>query len=198
MFIPYCTFQVERVISNFYYRRAGWNIVERKLAFPDEPLPDPAFLRKDFETCVLEGNPECTYLENGMDTIWETGDHRRQMMQFCGQQSWCGKFNNRDVMEAAKANVADHYAVVGVLEMWDETLEVLEHKLPFFFKGAREMYSRKVKEVRRMAQNFHKGFVSNEIKEIVRRNFSREMEFYDFCKSRLQTQLKEIRTNLIE
>ena len=47
--------QVERVISNFYYRRAGWNIVERKLAFPDEPLPDPAFLRRDFETCVLEG-----------------------------------------------------------------------------------------------------------------------------------------------
>ena len=61
-----------------------------------------------------------------------------------------------------------------------------------------EDYNRKIKEVRRMAQNFHKGFVSNEIKEIVRRNFSREMEFYDFCKSRLQTQLKEIRTNLIE
>ena len=52
---PFCNLQVERVISNFYYRRAGWNIVERKLAFPDEPLPDPAFLRRDFETCVLEG-----------------------------------------------------------------------------------------------------------------------------------------------
>ena len=28
--------------------------MERKLAFPDEPLPDPAFLRRDFETCVRE------------------------------------------------------------------------------------------------------------------------------------------------
>ena len=46
---------VERVISNFYYRRAGWNIVERAKAFPNEPLPDPAFLRRDFESCVLEG-----------------------------------------------------------------------------------------------------------------------------------------------
>jgi len=116
-------------------------------------------------------------------------------MQFCGQQSWCGKFNNRDVMEAAKLNVENHYAVVGVLEMWDETLEVLEHKLPFFFKGARNMYNIKSQEVRRMAQNFHKGFVSNEIKEIVRRNFSREMEFYDFCKNRLQIQVKEIQAN---
>ena len=44
-----------------------------------------------------------------------------------------------------------------------------------------------------MSQNFHKGFVSDEIKEIVRRNFSREMEFYDFCKMRLQVQLDQIR-----
>ena len=46
--------QVERVISFFYYRRAGWYIVDRHLEFPDQPLPDPAFLRRDFETCVLQ------------------------------------------------------------------------------------------------------------------------------------------------
>ena len=172
--------------------------MERKLAFPNEPLPDPAFLRRDFETCVLEGDPECTYLENSLNTAQETGDHRRQMMQFCGQQAWCAKFNNKEAMEAAMINVDKHFVVVGILEMWDETLEVLEHKLPFFFKGARDVYNKKIKEVRRMAQNFHKGFVSNEIKEIVRRNFTREMEFYDFCKKRLQLQLKEINSNLIE
>ena len=72
---------VERVISNFYYRRAGWNIVEKKLAFPDEPLPDPEFLRRDFESCVLEGDPERTYIEDNTETEKETGDHRRQMIQ---------------------------------------------------------------------------------------------------------------------
>ena len=44
-------------------------------------------------------------------------------------------------------NVANHYAVVGVLEMWDETLEVLEDTLPFFFKGAKEMYLKKYNQV---------------------------------------------------
>ena len=44
-------------------------------------------------------------------------------------------------------NVDKHYTVVGVLEMWDETLEVLEDKLPFFFKGAREMYKKKENQV---------------------------------------------------
>ena len=38
-------------------------------------------------------------------------------------------------LETAKANVVQHYAVVGVLEMWDETLEVMENTLPFFFSG---------------------------------------------------------------
>ena len=188
---------VERVISNFYYRRAGWNIVERKLAFPDEPLPDPAFLRRDFETCVLEGDPECSYLENSIDTAWETGDHRRQMMLFCGQREVCARFNNQEALEMAKRNVAQHYTVVGVLEMWEDTLEVLEHQLPFFFTGAREVYKNKFKQVRKMSQNFHKGFVSEEIKEIVRRNFSREMEFYEFVKDRLQVQLDQIRERRI-
>lgn len=44
-------------------------------------------------------------------------------------------------------NVAKHFAVVGVLEMWDETLEVLEDTLPFFFKGAKEMYAKKYNQV---------------------------------------------------
>ena len=34
-------------------------------------------------------------------------------------------------------NVERHYAVVGVLEMWDSTLELLEHKLPYFFEGGK-------------------------------------------------------------
>ena len=45
------------------------------------------------------------------------------------------RFNSQEALEAAKANVEKHYAVVGVMEMWDETLEVLENTLPFFFSG---------------------------------------------------------------
>ena len=39
-----------------------------------------------------------------------------------------------------------------------------------------------------MAQNFHKGFVSEEVKDI---------EFYDFCKKRLLVQAKRGRKNKI-
>ena len=106
------------------------------------------------------------------------------------------------------------------MEMWDETLEVLENTLPFFFSGTvhsevtarprylerclmipvsyrtfagvRELYENSKKEVKKMGQNFHKGFVSEEIKNLVRQNFSREIEFYEFCKERLKLQLENI------
>ena len=71
---------VERVISWYYYVRlplhcgaqrdhhcvsvrAPWYFVERKRAFPDLPLPNPNWLRKDFDTCVRRGDKECQYLE---------------------------------------------------------------------------------------------------------------------------------------
>ena len=86
-------------------------------------------------------------------------------MQYCCQHPVCAQFNNKEAKELAKAtqipvdlersfkalfqvNVAKHYAVVGVLEMWDETLEVLEDTLPFFFKGAKEMYQKKHNQVK--------------------------------------------------
>ena len=69
------------------------------------------------------------------------------MMQFCGQMPFCTAFNSRRAMEEAKKNVELGFPVVGVVELWEETLEVLEHTLPFFFKGATEMYAKKKKEV---------------------------------------------------
>ena len=37
---------VERIISWYYYVRAPWYFVERKRAFPELELPDPAWLKK--------------------------------------------------------------------------------------------------------------------------------------------------------
>lgn len=78
---------IERVISWYYYVRAPWYYVERKQAFPDLPLPDPRWLRKDFETCVLRGDRECTYNEG--ETHEGIGDHRRQSLFFCGHSHAC-------------------------------------------------------------------------------------------------------------
>ncbi|VVD03195.1 unnamed protein product [Leptidea sinapis] len=102
---------VERVISWYYYVRAPWYYVERKRAFPDLPLPDPAWLKKDFETCVLSGDRECRYQEG--ETHEGIGDHRRQTLFFCGHEPQCTPFNSNEALQRAKRVVEQQYAVVG-------------------------------------------------------------------------------------
>jgi len=177
---------VERVISWYYYVRAPWYFVERKRAFPDLPLPNPNWLRKDFETCVGTNDPECRYIPGQRRDGF--GDHRRQTMFFCGHADDCTGFNTEIAMRKAKENVEKHYAVVGVLEELNKTLTVLEHYVPRFFKGAKDVYWNEIQIFSRINRNIYKPPVAEETKDIVRKNFTRELEFFDFCKQRLHKQ----------
>lgn len=173
---------VERAISWYYYVRAPWYFVERKQAFPELPLPSSQWLRKDYETCVSNGDKECQYVE---------GDERPDFAQltefFCGQDRKCTGFNTDYAMQKAKENVERHYAVVGILEEINMTLTVLEHYVPRFFKGAKKLYWDEVK-YSKVNKNIYKPKVQQRVKEIVRQNFTREMEFYNFCRQRLHKQ----------
>ncbi|XP_061498527.1 heparan sulfate 2-O-sulfotransferase pipe [Anopheles gambiae] len=177
---------VERIISWYYYVRAPWYYVERKQAFPDLPLPDPRWLKKDFETCVLQGDPECTYSQNAVHE--GIGDHRRQTLFFCGHGEECLPFNSAGALERAKYAVESQYAVVGVLEDLNTTLTVLEKYVPRFFSGASSVYFNEVNVLQKINKNNFKPPVSEEIKNLVRRNFTKEIEFYQFCKQRLYKQ----------
>lgn len=71
---------VERVISWFYYIRAPWYLVGQR------KNKDTKWLYKDFETCVLSGDPECRYVE-GEDYV-EMG--KSQILFLCGHDERCG------------------------------------------------------------------------------------------------------------
>ncbi|KAF7995439.1 hypothetical protein HCN44_006546 [Aphidius gifuensis] len=187
---------VERVISWYYYVRAPWYYVERKQIFPDLPLPDPEWLKKDFESCVLNGDRECRYIEGEYHE--GIGDHRRQTLFFCGHSEKCTPFNTVGALERAKLSVEKHYAVVGVLEDVNATLTVLENYIPQFFEGAKELYWDEMDAFKRINKNAFKPPVSEAIKEMVRKNFTREIEFYQFCRQRLHRQYRALKlpTNL--
>jgi len=174
---------IERVISWYYYVRAPWYFVERKRAFPDLPLPNPNWLRKDYELCVKRGDNECRYLEGG-----ERDDFGQLTEFFCGQEDDCTGFNTEIAMRRAMHNVEQHYAVVGVLEDLNKTLTVLEHYVPRFFKGALNTYWNEVHMFSKINRNIYKPPVSEATKDMVRRNFTHEIEFFEFCKQRLHKQ----------
>ena len=149
------------------------------------PLPDPQWLRKDFETCVRQGDPECTFREG--DEKEGIGDHRRQTLFFCGHDTVCMPFNSVGALEQAKYAVEKQYAVVGVLEDLNVTLSVLEKYIPKYFDGATDIYWKNIHN-HIINKNSFKPPVSEEVKDLVRKNFTREIEFYQFCRQRLHKQ----------
>ena len=56
-------------------------------------------------------------------------------MYFCGQNPECVKFNSPWALAKAKQNVEQLYPVVGVLEMLEDSIRLLEEKVPFVVKG---------------------------------------------------------------
>jgi len=184
---------VERVISWYYYVRAPWYFVERKRAFPDLPLPNPNWLRKDYETCVKRGDKECTYVDGD-----ERDDFGQQTEFFCGQEDDCTGFNTEIAMKRAMKHVEENYAVVGILEEMNKTLTVLEHYVPRFFKGALNTYWEEIHMYSKINRNIYKPPVSEATKEIVRKNFTREIEFFEFCKQRLHKQYMALNLNGLE
>ena len=65
----------------------------------------------------------------------------------CGQESFCREVGSRQALARAKTNVEQAYPVVGVIELLDDTLAVLEARLPDFFHGARNLYYGKLKGI---------------------------------------------------
>ena len=88
----------------------------------------------------------------------------------------------------AVANVDQYYSVVGILELLPESMKVLESFVPSYFHGISEVYNDQFKK-KRTNQNLSKPRVREDIKEMVVKNMSLEIRFYEFCKQRLYKQL---------
>ena len=115
-----------------------------------------------------------------------------QISFFCGMSPDCDIFGSVKALEIAKKNVDQYFAVVGVLEQMQESLQVLENYVPAFFKDARKVYKTMMKE-RHVNENKFKPHVSPEVKNYIKSNFTTEIEFYNFCRQRLYKQYLTIK-----
>ncbi len=85
-------------------------------------------------------------------------------------------------------NVESSFAVVGVLEEMEKSLAVLEHYLPRFFNGVTEVYANRDEWGQNVNKNIYQPKVQEYVKQLVRTNITREVEFYQYCKQRLHRQ----------
>ena len=99
-------------------------------------------------------------------------------------------------MQIAKKNVVKNFSVVGVLEMYNVTLKVLESKLPQYFKGAslvsNESFHNAYKEEKVTNKGDVKRKVSKHVREIIEKKLHNEIEFYKFCVQILKRQFSQL------
>ncbi|EDW35293.1 GL20906 [Drosophila persimilis] len=183
---------VDRVVSWYYYIRAPWIFVPGRRRSNRE-MPNPKWVNTEYDQCVLSGEKVCTYIEGSL--LEHVGDHRRQILFFCGHDEFkCTPFNSRLALQIAKLNVEREYAVVGTWEHTNETLAVLEAYVPRYFADASKMYYSGL-HAEKQNDNPMKPHISQEILDMVRRNFTREIEFYQFCRQRLHKQYLALKLN---
>ncbi|KRK02395.1 uncharacterized protein Dyak_GE27602 [Drosophila yakuba] len=198
---------VERVISWFFYARSSYkNAIEYRKR-PNQKIKPESWYKKNFNECVRSGDPECQYVPHTVkDTI---ANFKRQSLFYCGHHDDCLPFNSPTAVQMAKEHVERDYAVVGSWEDTNITLTVLENYIPRFFRGAKLMYeSRSLiqfpslriyivfsipktvhnNKITNRNKNKRKPFIEPEVKEMIRKNFTSEYEFYYFCKQRLYKQ----------
>ena len=104
----------------------------------------------------------------------------------------CNVFESEKAFQRAKENVEKHYAVVAVLEEMKKSLFVLEKFIPRFFRNTSAVYDQLMKEktsgINRVNKNIYKPKTPKELRKRLMANFTMEIEFYEFCKSRLHKQ----------
>ncbi|XP_011183213.1 heparan sulfate 2-O-sulfotransferase pipe isoform X1 [Zeugodacus cucurbitae] len=184
---------IERIISWHYYVRAEWYYKDMKAKLGDKapPRPSDEFMNMDLDTCVKTKDKYCQFNQDEITN--QSGDHRRQTLFFCGQnRKLCMPFNSAAAMQKAKRTVEQDYAVVGTWEDTNITLSVLEHYIPKFFKHAKVVYYMGKEQLSVVNRNPVKRPVSQETRDILSKNFTNEIEFYEFCKQRLYLQYSAI------
>ncbi|XP_036336969.1 heparan sulfate 2-O-sulfotransferase pipe-like [Rhagoletis pomonella] len=186
---------VERVISWYYYARSAYKNAIEYDKFPDKPIRPAEWYKKDFNHCVRSGDPECQYVPYTVNDF--AGDFRRQSLFFCGHSDDCLPFNSPAAIQLAKENVERDYAVVGSWEDTNVTLTVFESYIPRFFNGAKLLFDIHTDKITNRNKNRRKPKIDPDVKEMMRRNFTNEYDFYNFCKQRLYKQYLALNLNKV-
>ena len=102
---------IDRVVSSYLY----YHFSSRKHI---QYILKPEHRNESLSTCLLHQHEGCT--------------HNLVTKYFCGHAAWC-KLGDKRALNTAKSNLRNHFAVVGVMEDMQLSVEVMRRILPQFF-----------------------------------------------------------------
>lgn len=185
---------VTRFSSWYYFERFGW---DRMAGARDrfgknhggEVEKDQSDLDRTLDECVLDQHEEC--LEPVQVLV----------KYFCGTVKTCSMMgavaNKHDwrqvaiATERAKNIIARHFHVVGVLENFEQTLDLFEKMLPGYFAGAKDVYNTPAMQKQRNSSKSHHQKASNETRLALEQGVLRyEVDIYNLIKTLFNEKLQ--------
>ncbi|KAH8373529.1 hypothetical protein KR009_012428 [Drosophila setifemur] len=177
---------IDRMVADYYKRRSWVKRAIFRRMYPGRREKPEEWYQQSFSECVRSGDEECRFVPYSVkDNIQ---DFKRQSLYFCGNSPDCLPFNSPHAIQVAKLRVETEYSVVGTWEERNITLTVLEKYVPRFFNHARFLHKLNSHSIRNRNRNHRKPHIDPDVREMVKRNFTNEYEFYHFCKQRLYKQ----------
>jgi len=150
------------------------------------------------EQCLANNHLECQYegvtnvkQYKNVDILMQWSPRRVEwaLPQFC-DQSKCASLGVKADLDYVRQVISSEYAVVGTMENLEETLDVLEAKVPQFFKGIKEIY--KAKKIKSMEPDWPKFDVSADIKTQMETKYASEVELYRYVVEELHKKSREL------
>ncbi|XP_043193670.1 heparan sulfate 2-O-sulfotransferase pipe-like [Amphibalanus amphitrite] len=174
---------VQRFISFFHYLR-----LEKRYRKATQ-RPKRQWFNKNLNECVMSGDPECAMT----DTYHHEGPKGNEVFHpmtsyFCGHEAVCREFNNRAALQRALENLEKKYAVVGILETLDRSLQVFQAFVPMYFRNAVKLFD---KSPLKSNTNQHEPATAAVEEELASRLWA-DIELYRLAEQRLYLQYRSI------
>ena len=178
---------IERFVSAYEFRRAWWQIERtrskyktlKKRGLIGHNTTLDQWRQLDINKCILSNYKECAM---------KTGSPQNDtsIAYLCGQDKKCAEVGSQWARETAMRNVEEHYPVVGVLEMMDQTRVVLEKEKEYgeLFRG---IWNQTVLHENRTDK---KNKISDEARQELARRLKEELKFYEWLTRRLDKQYR--------
>ena len=146
---------IDRVVSSYlYYHFSSKKHIQRIL--------DPKHRNETLSDCVRQQHEGCV---RNLVTKY-----------FCGHEYWC-KNGDSKALDTAKKNLANHFAVVGIVEEMELSMRVMGLVLPQYFG----MDSGDVLTLPALNKNERTASLSEREREEIATANSADMELYDFA-----------------
>nr|CUU98850.1 hypothetical transcript [Hymenolepis microstoma] len=177
---------LERLVSKYYFIRFG---DDHRPNIHRSRMTNDTLQYQTFDDCVQTQGEDCN-----PKLLWV------QIPFFCGTASYCRISGNPEALETAKRRLVEDYLLVGVLEFFDEFMELLSNLLPNYLDGIEKTKGLQIDghSLWHLRNTRNKSPTRLKTRQVFQNNtiWRMEQSFYEFAKSEFISRYKLYRSSL--